>query len=83
MALIGKPTIVDSSGQSHDWRTDLVAALAKRQNANGSWVNPADSFMEGAQCRDGLRAARAYCGAAEALRLIRKSRADLVDTERT
>jgi squalene-hopene/tetraprenyl-beta-curcumene cyclase len=45
--LYGKPTIVDSSGRSHDWRAELVAALAKRQNANGSWVNPADSFMEG------------------------------------
>jgi squalene-hopene/tetraprenyl-beta-curcumene cyclase len=47
LALIGKPALVDASGQSHDWRADLVAALAKRQNANGSWVNPADQFMEG------------------------------------
>jgi squalene-hopene/tetraprenyl-beta-curcumene cyclase len=47
MALIGKPTIVDASGKSHDWRAELVAALAKRQNDNGSWVNPADTFMEG------------------------------------
>jgi squalene-hopene/tetraprenyl-beta-curcumene cyclase len=47
MALIGEPTVVDSSGKSHDWRAEVTAALAKRQNANGSWVNPADSFMEG------------------------------------
>jgi squalene-hopene/tetraprenyl-beta-curcumene cyclase len=47
MALIGKPTIVDSSGKGHDWRAELTAALAKRQDANGSWINPADSFMEG------------------------------------
>ena len=47
MALLGKPTLVDAAGKSHDWRAELVAALAKRQNANGSWVNPADSFMEG------------------------------------
>ncbi len=47
MALIGKPTFVDSSGKEHDWRAELVDALAKRQNPNGSWVNPADSFMEG------------------------------------
>ena len=32
---------------SHDWRAELVAALAKRQQPEGSWVNPADRFMEG------------------------------------
>jgi len=47
MAVLGKPTIVDASGHSHDWRGELAAALAKRQNADGSWVNPADRFMEG------------------------------------
>ena len=34
-------------GRSHDWRAELVAALAKRQQPEGSWVNPADRFMEG------------------------------------
>jgi squalene-hopene/tetraprenyl-beta-curcumene cyclase len=47
LSLIGKPTIVDADGHAHDWRAELTAALAKRQNANGSWVNPADNFMEG------------------------------------
>jgi squalene-hopene/tetraprenyl-beta-curcumene cyclase len=47
MALVGKPTFTDSTGKVHDWRAELVAALGKRQNANGSWANPADSFMEG------------------------------------
>jgi squalene-hopene/tetraprenyl-beta-curcumene cyclase len=47
LALVGKATIVDGSGQEHDWRAELIAALAKRQNANGSWVNRADNFMEG------------------------------------
>jgi squalene-hopene/tetraprenyl-beta-curcumene cyclase len=47
MAVLGKPTIDDASGKPHDWRAELAAALAKRQNANGSWVNPADRFMEG------------------------------------
>lgn len=47
MALLGKPTVVDASGKSHDWRAELTAALAKRQHANGSWTNPADRFMEG------------------------------------
>jgi len=47
LAMLGKPTFTDASGQVHDWRADLVAALAKRQNRDGSWVNPADRFMEG------------------------------------
>jgi squalene-hopene/tetraprenyl-beta-curcumene cyclase len=47
MALLGKPTLVDAKGREHDWRAELVAALAKRQAANGSWVNPDDRFMEG------------------------------------
>jgi squalene-hopene/tetraprenyl-beta-curcumene cyclase len=47
MALLGKPTLVDAKGRAHNWRAELVAALAKRQAANGSWVNPDDRFMEG------------------------------------
>jgi squalene-hopene/tetraprenyl-beta-curcumene cyclase len=47
LELIGKPELVDAAGKSHDWRAELVAALAKRQAANGSWVNKSDSFMEG------------------------------------
>ena len=47
LALVGKPTLVDASGKAHDWRAELVAALAKRQGTNGSWVNQADRFMEG------------------------------------
>ena len=29
----------DAAGKSHDWRAELVDAIAKRQQANGSWVN--------------------------------------------
>ena len=47
LSLINKPSFVDASGAAHDWRAELTAALAKRQNRNGSWVNPADGFMEG------------------------------------
>lgn len=47
MALLGKPTLVDARGVEHNWRHDLVAALAKRQDAGGSWVNHDDRFMEG------------------------------------
>lgn len=47
MSVLETPTITDAGGVSHDWRAELVAALAKRQQADGSWVNSADRFMEG------------------------------------
>jgi squalene-hopene/tetraprenyl-beta-curcumene cyclase len=47
LALLGEPTLTDANGQAHDWRADLIAALARRQNPDGSWVNTADRFMEG------------------------------------
>jgi len=47
MAVLGEPTLKDANGISHDWRSELVAALAKRQLREGGWVNPADRFMEG------------------------------------
>ena len=47
MATLGQPAFVDDAGKSHDWKSELVAALAQRQEKNGSWVNPADRFMEG------------------------------------
>ena len=40
-------TFVDATGQAHDWRAELVAELARRQEGNGSWVNKVDGFMEG------------------------------------
>jgi squalene-hopene/tetraprenyl-beta-curcumene cyclase len=47
LALVGQPTLTDAAGRAHDWRADLAAALAARQNRDGSWANPADRFMEG------------------------------------
>jgi squalene-hopene/tetraprenyl-beta-curcumene cyclase len=47
LAMLGQPTLTDAHGRAHDWRADLISALAKRQNRDGSWVNPADRFMEG------------------------------------
>ena len=46
LAALGKPHFVEESGASHDWRAELVSALARRQNADGSWVNKSDQFME-------------------------------------
>ncbi|MGE3819345.1 MAG: prenyltransferase/squalene oxidase repeat-containing protein [Isosphaeraceae bacterium] len=47
LALLGGTTFTDAEGRDHDWRAELADALAKRQNPDGSWVNPADRFMEG------------------------------------
>ena len=47
LSLLGEPTLVDDKGKAHDWRAELVAALAKRQLPDGGWVNHADRFMEG------------------------------------
>jgi squalene-hopene/tetraprenyl-beta-curcumene cyclase len=47
LAMLDAPELVDESGRAHDWRADLIAALAKRQADDGSWVNKADQFMEG------------------------------------
>jgi squalene-hopene/tetraprenyl-beta-curcumene cyclase len=47
LALLGDPTLTDAAGVPHDWRSELVVAMSKRQLAEGGWVNPADRFMEG------------------------------------
>jgi squalene-hopene/tetraprenyl-beta-curcumene cyclase len=47
MALLGKPSIIDAQGKEHDWRAELIAALAKRQDTSGAWANRDDRFMEG------------------------------------
>jgi len=47
MAVLQSPTLTDASGISHNWRGELIAALAKRQQPEGGWVNKADRFMEG------------------------------------
>jgi squalene-hopene/tetraprenyl-beta-curcumene cyclase len=47
MDALGEDTFTDAKGVKHDWRADLVAALAKRQKPDGSWVNENDRWMEG------------------------------------
>lgn len=47
MNVLGEPKIVDARGAAHDWRAELIAAMKKRQQPDGGWVNAADRFMEG------------------------------------
>ncbi|HEX4144069.1 MAG TPA: prenyltransferase/squalene oxidase repeat-containing protein [Pirellulales bacterium] len=44
---VGSDTLEDSQGQKHEWRKDLIAELAKRQQPNGSWVNENKRWLEG------------------------------------
>ena len=47
LSLLKVDTITDAKGNVHEWRSELIAALASRQKADGSWTNPADRFLEG------------------------------------
>jgi squalene-hopene/tetraprenyl-beta-curcumene cyclase len=47
MAMLETPTVTDAAGVAHNWRAELIDALTKRQQPDGSWVNSADRFMEG------------------------------------
>lgn len=44
---MGQDVITDGKGVKHDWRKDLAEELAKRQQADGSWVNTNAKWMEG------------------------------------
>ena len=45
--VLGEHPFADAAGVKHDWKADILAALAKRQQPDGSWVNPTDRWMEG------------------------------------
>ncbi len=48
LAALGEDQFVDDAGQMHDWRKELVAELARRQQPDGSWVNQGnDRWLEG------------------------------------
>ena len=47
LSLLKVDTITDAKGNVHEWRSELIAALASRQKSDGSWTNPADRFLEG------------------------------------
>jgi len=39
LSAMGIDEVVDAKGVKHDWRNELVEALAKRQKPDGSWLN--------------------------------------------
>lgn len=39
--------ITDAKGVKHNWREELISAIASRQKEDGSWTNDADRWMEG------------------------------------
>jgi squalene-hopene/tetraprenyl-beta-curcumene cyclase len=40
-------TFVDAAGTEHNWRAELNAELASRQQSNGSWINATERWLEG------------------------------------
>jgi squalene-hopene/tetraprenyl-beta-curcumene cyclase len=47
LAAAGSETLEDAKGEKHNWRQELVAELASKQQANGAWINPKGRWLEG------------------------------------
>jgi squalene-hopene/tetraprenyl-beta-curcumene cyclase len=47
LEVMGVDKVTDAKGQEHDWRAEITAALAKRQRANGSFINEKERWLEG------------------------------------
>jgi squalene-hopene/tetraprenyl-beta-curcumene cyclase len=47
LAAMGLPEVEDEQGIKHNWRAELVAELARRQQPDGSWINDNDRWLEG------------------------------------
>ncbi|MGC9454922.1 MAG: prenyltransferase/squalene oxidase repeat-containing protein [Phycisphaerae bacterium] len=43
----GEPVVRDFDGVEHNWRHELIGALAARVSGDGSWSNEADRWLEG------------------------------------
>lgn len=43
---LGTEQITDADGKAHNWKRELIEALAKRQQKNGSWVNTDPRWLE-------------------------------------
>ena len=43
----GEKTFVDENGVKHDWKSELIAELKRRQADDGSWINGQTRWLEG------------------------------------
>jgi squalene-hopene/tetraprenyl-beta-curcumene cyclase len=46
MDALGQPEFVDDKGFKHDWRSEMVSELIRRQKPDGSWINDDNRWME-------------------------------------
>lgn len=46
LSAAGITTLTDNEGADHDWKADLIAELAERQNEDGSWSNDNSRWFE-------------------------------------
>jgi squalene-hopene/tetraprenyl-beta-curcumene cyclase len=44
---VGSSQFKDAEGLEHPWKLQMIRILAEKQQANGSWVNPNDRWLEG------------------------------------
>jgi squalene-hopene/tetraprenyl-beta-curcumene cyclase len=44
---VGTDVLIDADGNRHNWRAELAAELAARQQPDGSWFNQNDRWLEG------------------------------------
>lgn len=44
---LGADKVKDDRGAEHDWRAELLAELASRQQTDGSWLNENSRWLEG------------------------------------
>lgn len=47
LSALGTDKVKDDKGVEHDWKSELILELAKKQQKNGSWVNESDRWLEG------------------------------------
>jgi squalene-hopene/tetraprenyl-beta-curcumene cyclase len=45
--IMGVDVVEDMQKNRHNWRSDLIGELGRRQRADGSWVNEKDRWLEG------------------------------------
>ena len=46
LSALGQETFTDAKGVTHHWRHELLDALVARQQADGSWMNENDRWLE-------------------------------------